>query len=64
MNSPRKRAKDNGLGMKQDNRGQGHLTDKERAQQLSDRDPATGEEAQRNAAVSQPQSPGQPAGGE
>jgi hypothetical protein len=67
MNSLRKRAKpahEHGHGMKKDDRGQDQPTDKARAQQASNREPNTGEKAQRDAAVAQPQSPGQPAGGE
>jgi hypothetical protein len=67
MNSLRKQTKhlhDRGHGVQQDSRGQDQPTDKRRAQQASNREEITGEQAQRDAAAAQPQSPGQPAGGE
>jgi hypothetical protein len=50
-------------GILQDDRGQDQPTDKSRAQQTHLGEEA-GEEAQRDAATSQPMSPDQPAGGE
>jgi hypothetical protein len=55
---------DHGHGVQQDNRGQDQPTDKARAQQSSSREETEGEQAQRDAAEAQPQSPGEPAGGE
>jgi hypothetical protein len=67
MNSLRKRPRplhDYGHGVQQDSRGQDQPTDKARAQQSSSRKETAGEQAQRNAAEAQPQSPGEPASGE
>jgi hypothetical protein len=49
---------DLGQGVARDERGQDQQTDRQRAQQPS------GLKAQKDAAQTQPQSPGQPAGGE
>jgi hypothetical protein len=49
---------DRGQGVARDERGQDQPTDRQRAQQTS------GLKAQKDAAQTQPQSPGQPAGGE
>jgi hypothetical protein len=49
---------DRGQGVARDERGQDQPADRQRAQQTS------GLKAQKDAAQTQPQSPGQPAGGE
>jgi hypothetical protein len=51
-------------GIVRDSRGQDQPADKSRAQQASFGERSAGQEAQRDAATTEPISPGQPAGGE
>ncbi len=51
-------------GIARDERGQDQPTDKSRAQQSDKSRQTAGEKAQRDAATTQQQSPGEPAGGE
>jgi hypothetical protein len=51
-------------GITRDLQGQDQPTDKSCAWQSASGGPSAGEETQRDAATEQPQSPGEPAGGE